>query len=400
MTPATLTRETDHQVTSREPPPNSGWSMGSIMVAILVPGLAVLAGLTIWAAGQPARSPAAPVVPPALAKGAGSATGAAVMADMPGMKSVSSTKTSAAPSTTAVAPGAAASAIASHAPRDATLPPVGPGTIHHYTITLKDEVLDIAPGVRFTGWTFEGSAPGPVIHVRQGDMVDITLVNGGAIPHSIDFHAALTAPNVSFASVPAGGRLHFRFRADTPGAFMYHCGTPPVLAHIANGMYGAIIVDPKGGLPPVAKSVVLVSGEWYLTGDGRTTPATLDFDKARAMQPDYVTFNGYAGQYKDNPLTANPGDTLRFYVVDAGPSLNTDFHVVGAILDRVYLDGTTTDVLHGVQTQLVPPGGGMVFDVKFANRGIFPFVSHSFAAVDMGEVGLVNVGNVPGTMSH
>jgi nitrite reductase (NO-forming) len=305
-----------------------------------------------------------------------------------------------APAARSKSAAAATSATATRAPFDATLPPVGAGTEHHYTITLKDEVLEIAPGVRFTGWTFDGSAPGPVIHVRQGDIVDITLVNGGAIPHSIDFHAALTAPNVSFASVPAGGKLHFRFRANTPGAFMYHCGTPPVLAHIANGMYGAIIVDPAQGLPPVAKSVVLVSGEWYLTGDGKATPATLNFEKARLMQPDYVTFNGYAAQYKDHPLTANPGDTVRFYVVDAGPSLNTDFHVVGAILDRVYLDGTTTDVLHGVQTQLVPAGGGMVFDVKFANRGIFPFVSHAFAAVDMGAVGLVNVGNVPGTMSH
>ena len=298
------------------------------------------------------------------------------------------------------AAGAAKPTSAPHTPYDAVLPPLGAGTEHHYTIRLKDEVLDIAPGVRYQGWTFEGSSPGPVIHVRQGDWVDVTLVNGGAIPHSIDFHAALTAPNVSFASVPAGGSLHFRFRADTPGAFMYHCGTPPVLAHIANGMYGAIVVDPEEGLPPVAKSFVLVSGEWYLQGDGKAQPATLDFEKARTMQPDYVTFNGYANQYKDNPLTASPGDTVRFYVVDAGPSLNTDFHVVGAILDRVYLDGTTTDVLHGVQTQLVPAGGGMVFDVKFRDRGIFPFVSHAFAAVDMGELGLVNVGNVAGTMSH
>jgi nitrite reductase (NO-forming) len=165
-------------------------------------------------------------------------------------------------------------------------------------------------------------------------------------------------------------------------------------------MYGAIIVDPKAAMPEVAKSYVLVSGEWYLAGDGKTQPATLDFEKARQMRPDYVTFNGYANQYKDQPLTADPGDTVRFYVVDAGPSLDTDFHVVGAILDRVYLDGTTTDVLHGVQTQLVPAGGGMVFDVKFREAGIFPFVSHAFAAVDMGEVGLVNVGHVPGTMSH
>jgi nitrite reductase (NO-forming) len=393
MAPATLTRPTEYETTTTEPPRRARGGTLRILLAILVPGIAVLAGFLVWAAGQSPGSPAVPVVPPAIAPGAGAGAGAATMADMPGMASATTTAAAATktpPATTAE----------THTPFDAALPPVGPGTVHRYTITLKDEVLDIAPGVRYAGWTFEGSAPGPVIHVRQGDIVDITLVNGGAIPHSIDFHAALTAPNVSFASVPAGSKLHFRFRAETPGAFMYHCGTPPVLAHIANGMYGAIVVDPKEGLPPVAKSVVLVSGEWYLAGDGRSTPATLDFEKARTMRPDYVTFNGYASQYKDHPLTANPGDTVRFYVVDAGPSLDTDFHVVGAILDRVYLDGTTTDVLHGVQTQLVPAGGGMVFDVKFAKRGIYPFVSHSFAAVDMGEVGLVNVGGVPGTMSH
>ncbi len=236
--------------------------------------------------------------------------------------------------------------------------------------------------------------------MREGDWVDITLVNGGAIPHSIDFHAALTAPNKSFKTIPSGGSVHFRFRASTPGAFMYHCGTPPVLAHIANGMYGAIIVDPKEGMPPVAKSFVLVSGEWYLSGDGKTQPATLDFQKARQIRPDYVTFNGYANQYKDHPLTADVGDTVRFYVVAAGPSLDTAFHVVGAMLDRVYLDSTTTNVLSGVQTQLVPAGGGMIFDVKFRDRGIYPFVSHAFAAVDMGEVGLVNVGGVDGSVSH
>jgi nitrite reductase (NO-forming) len=360
------------------------WSTSAGALAIFCVGVCalVVAGI-VWMTSEPANGPAAPVVSPAVTTPPAAAKGMAGMAGMSGS-----------------AAGAATATSAPHAPYDAVLPPVGAGSEHHYTIRLKDEVLDIAPGVRYQGWTFEGSSPGPVIHVRQGDWVDVTLVNGGAIPHSIDFHAALTAPDVSFASVPAGGSLHFRFRADTPGAFMYHCGTPPVLAHIANGMYGAIVVDPKEGLPPVAKSFVLVSGEWYLQGDGKAQPATLDFGKARTMRPDYVTFNGYANQYKDNPLTANPGDTVRFYVVDAGPSLNTDFHVVGAILDRVYLDGTTTDVLHGVQTQLVPAGGGMVFDVKFRDRGIFPFVSHAFAAVDMGELGLVNVGNVAGTMSH
>src|SRR5262249_37213313 len=299
-------------------------------------------------------------------------------------------------------PANAAGLAAAHKPYPADLPPVPPGHLHHYTITLKDETLDVAPGIHYQGWTFDGGAPGPVIHVRQGDWVDVTLVNGGAIPHSIDFHAADIAPNVAFASVPNGGSIHFRFQATTPGAFMYHCGTPPVLAHLANGMYGAIVVDAKQGLPPVQHSFVLVASEWYLDSATRTAGGayTLDMAKARAKMPDFVTFNGYAGQYKDHPLAANVGDTARFYVVSAGPSFDTDFHVVGTVLHRVFLDGTTRHVLDDVQTQLVPAGGGMVFDVKFRQAGIYPFVSHSFASVDMGQVGLVNVGGVKGTMSH
>jgi len=388
-------------MTTQSVPPERrehGWSATGVALTIFLGGLAVLIAFIVWALTQsngPASAVAAPAIPAATQDNAGMAGMAGMAATTPAAASTAG----AGAETSGAAAGGSATAPA-HKAYDATLPPVGAGTEHHYTIRLADEILDIAAGVRYTGWTFDGVSPGPVIHVRQGDWVDITLVNGGAIPHSIDFHAALTAPDKSFKTIPKGGSVHFRFRAETPGAFMYHCGTPPVLAHIANGMYGAIIVDPKAGMPQVAKSYVLVSGEWYLTGDGKTTPATLDFDKARQMRPDYVTFNGYANQYKDQPLTADPGDTVRFYVVDAGPSLDTDFHVVGAILDRVYLDGTTTDVLHGVQTQLVPAGGGMVFDVKFREAGIFPFVSHAFAAVDMGEVGLVNVGHVAGTMSH
>jgi nitrite reductase (NO-forming) len=375
-------------------PPRTTWRPSAVALGILLPGLCVLAGLLVWAIAHPSEPPAAVAATVATQDTTG----------MAGMAGMGSTTTSA-PAATTTAPAAAATTTAdagpaAHKTYDAALAPVGPGSVHRYTIRLQDETLEIAPGVRYQGWTFDGGAPGPVIHVREGDWVDVTLVNGGAIPHSIDFHAALIAPDKAFKSIPSGGRLHFRFRAETPGVFMYHCGTPPVLAHIANGMYGAIVVDPKQGLPPVTKSYVLVSGEWYLDGDGKAQPATLDFEAARQIRPDYVTFNGYANQYKDHPLTADPGDTLRFYVVDAGPSLDTDFHVVGAILDRVYLDSTTTNVLRGVQTQLVPAGGGMVFDVRFRDRGIFPFVSHAFAAVDMGEVGLVNVGGVDGTMSH
>jgi nitrite reductase (NO-forming) len=145
---------------------------------------------------------------------------------------------------------------------------------------------------------------------------------------------------------------------------------------------------------------VLVGSEWYLNGDGKTTPAGLDMIKARHQEPDFVTWNGYAGQYKTHPLTAKVGENIRFYVVAAGPSLDTDFHVVGTLLDRAWTDGDPSHVLTGAQTVLVPAGGGSVFDVHFDENGLYPFVSHSFASVDMGQVGLVNVGNVKGTMSH
>jgi nitrite reductase (NO-forming) len=358
----------------------------AVALAIAFTGVAMLVSLTVWLVVMSGRD---------ASSGSPAKNGA--MASMPGMTTTGGAAATAADPISL--PANAAALAAAHHPFPAELARVPPGTLHHYTITLKDRVFPVAPGIRYTGWTF-GSAPGPVIHVRQGDMVDIELVNGGAIPHSIDFHAADVAPNVDFATVAHGKSIHFRFRASTPGAFMYHCGTAPVLAHIANGMYGAIIVDPKGGMPKVDHSVVLVSSEWYLGGKTADGAYSLDFGKAVKKQPDFVTWNGYAAQYKDHPLTASPGETVRFYVVDAGPSFDTDFHVVGTVLKRVYLDGTTTDVLHDVQTQLVPAGGGMIFDVTFHQKGIYPFVSHSFASVDMGEVGLVNVGGVPGTMSH
>jgi nitrite reductase (NO-forming) len=180
---------------------------------------------------------------------------------------------------------------------------------------------------------------------------------------------------------------------------MYHCGTAPAFMHIANGMYGAIIVEP-GNLPHADRQYVLVSGEWCLNNAGLGKAAGLDLTKALNMTPDWVTWNGCAAQYKTHPLTASPGQTVRFWVVDAGPSLNTEFHVVGSILSRAWLNADLVDApQHDIQTAVVPAGGGGVFDIT-ARRGIYPFVAHSFASVQMGEVGLLNVGNVKGTMSH
>ncbi len=301
-----------------------------------------------------------------------------------------------------VVPQNAQELAAAHKPFDAALPPVPAGDLVKVQMTLKDMTVEIAPGVKYNTWAFDGhGAPGPVINVREGQTVEMTLTNGGSIPHSIDFHAARIAPDRAFRDAKPGESFTFRFTAKDPGIYMYHCGTKPVLAHIANGMYGAIIVEPKKALPKVDNEYVLVGSEWYMNGDGIKEPASLDMAKARGRMSDWVTFNGYANQYVTHPLTAKPGDTTRFWVVAAGPTNNVNFHVVGGLLDRAWVNGGLTNPPQtGVQTVIVPAGGGGVFDVKIDKPGLYPFVSHAFADVDLGQVGLLKVGNPKGSMSH
>jgi nitrite reductase (NO-forming) len=299
-----------------------------------------------------------------------------------------------------LAPANADALATAHGAYPAALPAAPAGPVADVTLGIAHRTVSIAPGIHYDAWTFDSTAPGPVIHVRVGQTVRVTLRNDAPMPHSVDFHAAQIAPNVAFSDVLSGRSKTFSFVASTPGVFMYHCGTAPAFVHIANGMYGAIVVEPKT-MPHADREYVLVGSEWYLDKPGLQAPATLDMAKAEQMTPDWVAWNGYAGQYKTHPLTARPGDTVRFWVVDAGPSLNTDFHVVGTVLERAWLNGDLVDApQHDIQTASVPAGGGGVFDVRIAEPGLYPFVSHSFASVQLGQVGLLNVGNVPGTMSH
>ena len=289
-----------------------------------------------------------------------------------------------------------------HTAYDARVPALQAGDVVKVHMVMKQKTVDIAPGVKYDVWAFDGeyNAPGPIVHVREGQTVEFTLTNGHEIAHSMDFHAARIAPNQAFKDVQPGESFTFRFQADDPGVYMYHCGTKPVLAHIANGMYGAIIVRPKD-LPPADNEYALVASEWYLNGDGISKPAGLSMEKARAMEPDWTTFNGYANQYVTHPVTAKPGETTRFWVVAAGPTLDTNFHVVGTIFDRAWVNGDmTSPPQRGVQTVGVPAGGGAVFDVKIDEPGLYSFVSHAFAHVDLGQVGLLKVGDVEGSMSH
>src|SRR6476659_6415167 len=251
------------------------------------------------------------------------------MARMAGMTAAGAAAT---PSFAGAAPENADALAAAHKPYDAALPPLQGGDVVKVNLVLKDITVQIAPGVKYAAWAWAGGAPGPVIHVRQGQTVKITLTNKGAIPHSVDFHAGRVAPDKNFIDVFPGKSFTFSFKANDPGVFMYHCGTKPVLMHIANGMYGAIVVEPRTPLPHADREYVLVSSEWYLSSPGLDKPASFDMAKAHEMAPDWVTWNGYAGQYVKHPLTANPGETVRFWVVAAGPSFDTDFHVVGALL--------------------------------------------------------------------
>jgi nitrite reductase (NO-forming) len=382
-----------HDSTDREPSGSSPfYAVASMLLGLLV-GVLALVAVLLWSDARDAATSAD--------RAAAAATHPS--GSMPGMDmgATGNANTGALTSYAGAAPENADALAAAHKPFAAVLPAAPAGPVANVDLVLKDVTIEIAPGIKYAAWAWAGGAPGPVIHVREGQLVHVTLTNAGAIPHSVDFHAARVAPDKVFGDVMPGESVSYTFRANDPGVFMYHCGTKPVLMHIANGMYGAIVVEPND-LPRADKNYVLVASEWYLSSDGLGKAATFDMPKAHARMADWMTFNGYAGQYVKHPLTADPGDLVRFWVVDAGPSLDTDFHIVGTVFNTAYPFGdmNPNDALHGVQTVTVPAGGGGVFDVKIDEPGLYPFVSHAFAAVDQGQVGLLNVGNVKGTMSH
>ncbi|GAA3987096.1 hypothetical protein GCM10022279_07630 [Comamonas faecalis] len=276
-------------------------------------------------------------------------------------------------------------------PFDATLPPLTDGKEVTLHIDVTDEAVEIASGVTYQAWPFGGSVPGPTLHVKQGQMVKVVLANKASMHHSIDFHSAFTPPNTSFADIMPGEQIEFTFEAKVPGTFVYHCGTPPVLLHMANGMYGAIIVDPVDDPRPKAdKEYVLVQSEWYTQQIAGTLMGP-DFGKMQRIQPDIVAFNGIAFQYQHHPLTARPNERVRLYMVNAGPSLWSAFHVIGAIFDKVYPDGNPAHALSGVSTYSVGPGEGIVFDVVIPDAGEYVFVDHSFAHLDKGAAGVLDI---------
>ena len=251
--------------------------------------------------------------------------------------------------------------------------------------------------MKYEAWTFGGTVPGPAIRVREGDLVRVVLVNESPMPHSIDFHAARIAPNLAFRTIGPGETHTFEFVARDPGAYVVHCGTPPILMHIMQGMYLPIIVDPKDGWGTEAdREFVLVQSEFYPRPD-EDGPAQPDWNAALRKDATYVVFNGRAFQYKRAPLRAEPGERIRLFVLNAGPSLRSDFHVVGTVFDRVYPGGDPAEAIRHVQTWTVPAGGGAVFETVMPEGpqaiGSYPFVTHAFGDAEKGAVGLIQLGD-------
>ena len=290
---------------------------------------------------------------------------------------------------------------------DARVQPASKARVKEFRIPMTHDTIEIAAGVKYVGWTFGGTVPGPVIRVRQGDLVRINLINRAKdIPHSIDFHASKLPMDHAMKSIAPGDSLQFEFEATTAGTFMVHCGTAPVLMHIAQGMYLPIIVDPRNGWPTRAdKEFVIVQSDFYPKGSRvDSTVMEGDWQAMLDARATYVVFNGKAFQYKDAPLQVDEGDRVRLFVMNAGPNIRSDFHVVGNIFDRVYPGGNAGQVLEGVQTYSVPTGSGVVFELEFARgqagSGSYAFVTHAFSDASKGAVGIIRVGNPKLLVAH
>lgn len=278
--------------------------------------------------------------------------------------------------------------------RDAQLPPAGEEsgpTVHRRTLTVKEAEAEVAPGVRQTLWTFGGTAPGPVLRGRVGDTFEITLVNDGTIGHSVDFHAGALAPDRPMRTIQPGESLTYRFEATRSGVWMYHCSTMPMSLHIANGMFGAVVIDPPE-LPRVDREYLLVQSEFYLGGQN----GTADPAKVNAKEPDMVAFNGYANQYDHDPLTARTGERVRIWVLTAGPNVPSAFHVVGGQFDTVFREGAYDlkpgNAEHGGAQvlDLAPASGGFV-ELTLPEAGTYPFVTHIMSDAERGAHGVLRV---------
>lgn len=292
-----------------------------------------------------------------------------------------------------------------NAPDYVLYPPEAParaeGEVHDVELVIEEKTMTVAKGDAggfVVGvWTFNGTVPGPVIRVKVGDTIRVHLVNPetSLLGHSVDFHASQVAWNDEMTTINPGEEKVYEWTAEYAGVWMYHCGTPPALHHIANGMYGMVIVEPAEGLPQVDAEFAIVQSEWYLGPQGE--PASLSKAATGNPAPDFVVWNGVANQYADNPLQVQTGDRVRIFVLNAGPNIDSSFHVVGTIFSSVIKEGVRltpgNEGNFGSQAVDLSPAQGAIIEMVMPEDGLYPMVTHAFNLVGRGALGLVQAGD-------
>jgi nitrite reductase (NO-forming) len=299
----------------------------------------------------------------------------------------------------------------------------------HHKVRLDAMVqeIEVAPGVRYRAWTFGGTVPGPTLHVREGDRITFTMKNRSdeevvitepgseaspymqqissnnfmdakpammPMPHSMDFHAGTVAKDDKWRTIAPGETIKFDWIANYPGTYIYHCGTPSVLMHTAMGQHGVVVVSPKEGYPTdyeVDREYVVVQSEYYL----KKGPGDLyqyDFESAQSVNPSHVVFNGHQTVLHDQPLEANAGERVRIHFSNNGPSGTSSFHVIGAIFDRVWLEGHPANEMRGMQTVLLGASGSATIDFIVPEEGKYILIDHEFADAEKGATGTLKAG--------
>lgn len=296
----------------------------------------------------------------------------------------------------------------------AELKPLDLSPVKEVRLDTTHKIIEIAPGVRFSAWTFGDQVPGPTIRARVGDRIRFSMTNRSDQPapglqlaaapmmHSMDFHAAMVSPQDKYRSIAPGQTIDFEFTLNYPGIFMYHCGTPMILEHIASGMYGALIVEPRAGYPTrVEREYVIVQSEFYAKPDPERRRAgggpvyVLDGERLRAAQPTHTVFNGTHNGMVKTPLAAKRGERVRLHVLNVGPSKTSSFHVVGTIFDRVWMEGNPDNQFRGMQTVLLGSSNSATVEFLIPEDGAYIMVDHHFANASQGAIGLVSTAAKP-----
>lgn len=310
---------------------------------------------------------------------------------------------------------------------DANVKPLVPDPVKEIRLDTTHKIIEIAPGVKFSAWTFGDQVPGPIVRAKVGDRIRFSMTNRSDEPvpgvritaapmmHSMDFHSAMVSPSDKYRSIAPGQTITFEFTPNYPGVFMYHCGTPMVLEHIASGMYGMMIVEPRDGYPTkVDREYAIIQSEFYTKLDPQKRKVdgaplyVLDGERVRSKSPTYTVFNGRYNGFVDHPLAAKPGERVRLFVLNVGPSNTSSFHVVGTIFDRVWIDGNPDNQFRGMQTVLLGSSSSAITEFMIPEAGAYTMVDHHFANASQGAVGVISTGgdvkdaehhNLPATSS-